>query len=224
MAKTIPERFVAKSGGGNRVGKIFVDYLRNGQARRPPRRSRRARGPGMGVSMPVSWEQLMALKSGAQWTIADGARVPQLRSSDPWADYWRQAQTLAAAMKSWHAGVERRLQRNARVTMHRAARRLACFAAGAADAGRDAPRGDSRSLMAARSIASLSLSFGLVSIPVKLYSATESSAAVGFNMLTRKAAGQAAVRIREDGQSSRAPNGERLRIRKGSVCGLRPTN
>lgn len=39
--------------------------------------------------------------------------------------------------------------------------------------------------MAARSIASLSLSFGLVSIPVKLYSATESSSAVKFNMLAR---------------------------------------
>ena len=37
--------------------------------------------------------------------------------------------------------------------------------------------------MAARSIASLSLSFGLVSIPVKLYSATESSSGVGFNLL-----------------------------------------
>lgn len=37
--------------------------------------------------------------------------------------------------------------------------------------------------MAARSIASLSLSFGLVSIPVKVYSATESGSAVHFNML-----------------------------------------
>jgi DNA end-binding protein Ku len=37
--------------------------------------------------------------------------------------------------------------------------------------------------MAARSIASLSLSFGLVSIPVKLYSATESSSDVRFNLL-----------------------------------------
>ena len=37
--------------------------------------------------------------------------------------------------------------------------------------------------MAARSIATLSLSFGLVSIPVKVYSATESGAAVHFNML-----------------------------------------
>jgi DNA end-binding protein Ku len=39
--------------------------------------------------------------------------------------------------------------------------------------------------MAARSIASLTLGFGLVSIPVKLYSATESSAAVRFNLLTK---------------------------------------
>jgi DNA end-binding protein Ku len=37
--------------------------------------------------------------------------------------------------------------------------------------------------MPARSIASLSLSFGLVSIPVKLYSATESAADVRFNLL-----------------------------------------
>jgi DNA end-binding protein Ku len=37
--------------------------------------------------------------------------------------------------------------------------------------------------MAARSIGSLSISFGLVSIPVKLYSATESSRAISFNLL-----------------------------------------
>ena len=37
--------------------------------------------------------------------------------------------------------------------------------------------------MAARSIASLTVSFGLVSIPVKLYSATETSKAISFNML-----------------------------------------
>jgi len=37
--------------------------------------------------------------------------------------------------------------------------------------------------MAARSIGSLSVSFGLVSIPVKLYSATEASRAISFNFL-----------------------------------------
>ena len=38
--------------------------------------------------------------------------------------------------------------------------------------------------MAARSIASLSISFGLVSIPVKLYSATETSTAVHFKLMS----------------------------------------
>ncbi len=39
--------------------------------------------------------------------------------------------------------------------------------------------------MAARSLASLTISFGLVSIPVKLYSATQSRAGVSFNLLHR---------------------------------------
>jgi len=39
--------------------------------------------------------------------------------------------------------------------------------------------------MAARSIASLTLSFGLVSIPVRLYSATESAASIRFNLLAK---------------------------------------
>jgi len=37
--------------------------------------------------------------------------------------------------------------------------------------------------MAARSIASLTITFGLVAIPVKLYTATESSRAISFNLL-----------------------------------------
>src|SRR3954463_13839787 len=37
--------------------------------------------------------------------------------------------------------------------------------------------------MAARSIASLTVSFGLVSIPVRLFSATEATRAISFNLL-----------------------------------------
>ena len=40
--------------------------------------------------------------------------------------------------------------------------------------------------MAARSIASLTVSFGLVAIPVKLYSATRSSGSIHFNLLHKK--------------------------------------
>src|SRR5436189_2652925 len=41
----------------------------------------------------------------------------------------------------------------------------------------------SEATMAARSIATLTVSFGMVSIPVKLFSATEASHAISFNLL-----------------------------------------
>jgi bifunctional non-homologous end joining protein LigD len=46
LSKTLPERFSSKSGAKNRVGRIFIDYLRNAAA--PPRwrPGRRARAPG----------------------------------------------------------------------------------------------------------------------------------------------------------------------------------
>lgn len=99
MAKTIPSRFVAVAGGGNRVGKIFIDYLRNGHGQTTAAAfSARAR-PGLGVSMPVSWDQLSALKSGAQWTIATAREYVSFQKEDPWKDYWKTKQPLASAMK-----------------------------------------------------------------------------------------------------------------------------
>jgi len=100
LARTIPSRFVAKSGGANRVGKIFVDWLRNGRMSTTVAAfSARAR-PGLGVSMPLAWEQLASLKSGAQWSIATAREQLSFQHSDPWADYWTTAQTLGAAMKA----------------------------------------------------------------------------------------------------------------------------
>jgi bifunctional non-homologous end joining protein LigD len=100
LARTIPQRFVAKSGPANRVGKIFVDYLRNGfNATTAAAFSARAR-PGLGVSMPVAWSELDALKSGAQWTISTARDRLSFQKADPWADYAACKQTLAAAMKA----------------------------------------------------------------------------------------------------------------------------
>jgi bifunctional non-homologous end joining protein LigD len=100
LAKTIPSRFVAKAGAANRVGKVFVDYLRNGHGQTTAAAfSARAR-PGMGVSMPVGWEQLSALKSGAQWSIATAREYLSFQKDDPWVDYWSSKQTLTAAMKT----------------------------------------------------------------------------------------------------------------------------
>jgi bifunctional non-homologous end joining protein LigD len=99
MAKTIPERFSATSGPANRIGKIYLDYLRNGMGQTTVAAfSARAR-PGMGVSMPLAWEQLGDLKSGAQWTVQTAREYLSFQSSDPWADYGSARQSLAAAIK-----------------------------------------------------------------------------------------------------------------------------
>ena len=99
ITKTIPSRFVAKSGPANRVGKLFVDYLRNGQgATTAAAFSARAR-PGLGVSMPVSWNELGQLRSGAHWTIRTAREHLSFQKEDPWADFWKKRQTLTAALK-----------------------------------------------------------------------------------------------------------------------------
>ena len=100
MARTIPQRFVAKSGPAKRVGKIFVDYLRNGfNATTAAAFSARAR-PGLGVSMPIAWDELPEMKSGAHWTISDARDRMSFQKVDPWADYWGCKQTMTAAMKA----------------------------------------------------------------------------------------------------------------------------
>jgi bifunctional non-homologous end joining protein LigD len=100
LARTIPSRFVAKSGAANRKGKIFVDYLRNGHgATTVAAYSARAR-PGLGVSMPVDWDELAALKSGDHWTIATAREHISFQKADPWADLLTARQTLAKAWKA----------------------------------------------------------------------------------------------------------------------------
>ncbi|CAM3980226.1 DNA ligase (ATP) [Bordetella tumbae] len=97
LARTIPQLFVAKSGPRNRVGKIFADYLRNGFGSTTVA-AWSARGrPGLPVSVPVAWDELSALKSSAQWTIATVHQRLDV-GNDPWADYAPQG--IAQAMKA----------------------------------------------------------------------------------------------------------------------------
>jgi bifunctional non-homologous end joining protein LigD len=98
LAAVIPQRFAAKSGPKNRVGKIFPDYLRNGfGATTVSAWSLRAR-PGLGVSVPVAWDELDSLTGGAHWTaLTLGARLAV--GNQPWDAYEGSRNVLAAAMK-----------------------------------------------------------------------------------------------------------------------------
>jgi len=95
LADADPDRFVARSGAEHRVGRIFIDWLRNGEgATTVAAWSLRAR-PGLGVSVPLAWEELGALTGAAQWTLANAAERLQ---ADPWAGL--KPQSLAAALRS----------------------------------------------------------------------------------------------------------------------------
>jgi bifunctional non-homologous end joining protein LigD len=99
MARTIPQLFVAKSGAQNRVGRIFIDYLRNGTgATTIAAFSARAR-PGLGVSVPLAWKELATLERADQWDIRTvHARLAKLRA-DPWKDYAKVRQKLDDAAR-----------------------------------------------------------------------------------------------------------------------------
>lgn len=87
MTRQLPERFTATSGPKNRVGKIFIDYLRNARgASTVAAYSVRAR-PGLPVSVPVSREELKGLRGAQQWTVANLHQRLQTLKDDPWAGY-----------------------------------------------------------------------------------------------------------------------------------------
>ena len=79
--------FTATSGPKNRVGKIFIDYLRNARgASTVAAYSVRAR-PGLPVSVPVSREELKGLRGAQQWTVANLHQRLQALKDDPWVGY-----------------------------------------------------------------------------------------------------------------------------------------
>ncbi|EPN75270.1 ATP-dependent DNA ligase [Pseudomonas syringae pv. actinidiae ICMP 19101] len=87
ISRQLPERFTATMGPKNRVGKIFIDYLRNSRGGSTVTAySVRAR-PGLPVSVPIALHELAGLTSSAQWDITNlEQRFSQLKD-DPWAGY-----------------------------------------------------------------------------------------------------------------------------------------
>jgi bifunctional non-homologous end joining protein LigD len=84
MAGTHPMDFVATSTKAKRNKKIYVDYLRNGRgATAVASYSLRGR-PGAPVAMPVRWEELTKLKSGAQFNIETAVARLKRQKKDPW--------------------------------------------------------------------------------------------------------------------------------------------
>ncbi|MGP3789687.1 DNA ligase D [Pseudomonas sp. B392_1p] len=87
LTRQLPERFTATSGPKNRVGKIFIDYLRNQRgASTVCAYSVRAR-PGLAVSVPIARDELTELHGSNQWTIHNLHERLDNMKGDPWKGY-----------------------------------------------------------------------------------------------------------------------------------------
>ena len=100
LAKLLPQHFSAVSGPKNRVGRIFIDYLRNSQgASTVAAYSVRARA-GLAVSVPIHRDELAELKGADVWNIRNLLlRLEEQGEDDPWAGIDQTGQVITADMR-----------------------------------------------------------------------------------------------------------------------------
>lgn len=104
MAGAHPMDFVAVSTKNIRNKKIYVDYLRNGRgATAVASYSLRGR-PGAPVAMPIRWEELGKLKSGAQFNITSAVTRLKRQKKDPWASIDDVEQDLDSVLERLSGG------------------------------------------------------------------------------------------------------------------------
>jgi bifunctional non-homologous end joining protein LigD len=97
LAKTEPQRFVANMSKARRKGRMFLDYLRNGQGSTAicPW-STRARAGGT-VAVPVTWDELAALDQANAFDIFSAS--VRARGPDAWEGYFATDQMLTRQMQ-----------------------------------------------------------------------------------------------------------------------------
>ncbi|CAM2152738.1 3'-phosphoesterase / DNA ligase D / DNA repair polymerase [Pararobbsia alpina] len=99
MAATLPDHFSARMGAQNRKKKIFIDYLRNNRGSTTVAAfSPRAR-PGLGVSVPIAWNEVDTTTAGDQWNIFNLHERLERLKTNPWAGYERARQSLTAEIR-----------------------------------------------------------------------------------------------------------------------------
>ncbi|MHC8371585.1 DNA ligase D [Pseudomonas sp. MDT1-85] len=99
MAKLLPDRFSAVSGPKNRVGRIFIDYLRNGLGATTICAYAVRTREGLPVSVPIFREEVAELKGGNQWNVHNvHERLAEI-GDEPWADLKKTRQTITAEMR-----------------------------------------------------------------------------------------------------------------------------
>ncbi len=97
MASDSPTKYLDTMAKKDRVGRIFLDYLRNDRTSTAVAvLSTRAR-PGATISMPIHWKEVKATLKPERFNIRTGPAI--LQKSKPWTDYEQAARSLSAAIE-----------------------------------------------------------------------------------------------------------------------------
>jgi bifunctional non-homologous end joining protein LigD len=97
MAHDSPTKYLDTMSKKDRVGRIFLDYLRNDRTSTAVAvLSSRARG-GAPISMPVHWKDVKVGLEPTRYTVRSGAAI--LEKSKPWVEYAQAARSLASAIQ-----------------------------------------------------------------------------------------------------------------------------
>jgi bifunctional non-homologous end joining protein LigD len=95
LVREAPARFTTTMTKSQRKGKIFIDYLRNGEgATAVAAYSTRAR-TGAPVSVPLGWDELQPGLTGASFTVRNLAARLERLTGDPWEGYGDVRQTIS---------------------------------------------------------------------------------------------------------------------------------
>ncbi len=94
MVNRNPELYTVTIAKKARKGKIFVDYLRNGESSTAVLPySVRAR-EGAPVALPIAWAQLKNLKSASAFSLPRVSEILRTRKKDPWQAFFTTQQKL----------------------------------------------------------------------------------------------------------------------------------
>jgi bifunctional non-homologous end joining protein LigD len=101
MVRNFPRRFTTVPGASRRVGKIFVDYIRNSRGASAIGSYSARALPGAPIALPLAWDEIDTIP---RWTVRDvPSRLVRLKH-DPWAGFEAARRAITTAMRSSVAG------------------------------------------------------------------------------------------------------------------------
>ena len=94
LVRQHPERFTAESRKAKRVGKIFIDYLRNGRGATAVAAYSTRASSGAPVSTPIAWDELDLTMAPDRYRVDNLPQRLAGLKTDPWANFFQISQGL----------------------------------------------------------------------------------------------------------------------------------